>query len=49
LVWNNEKYTENNVLVYNPSIPADFNTLKEFKPDTGYQIRMLDKGEVDFG
>jgi len=41
------EYAKSGVLVYDTSIPARFNTLKQFKPDTGYQIKMRDKSEVN--
>ncbi len=43
------EYASNGVFVYDPTIPARFNSLKEFKPETGYQVKMKDVGEVDMG
>jgi len=42
-------YGADDVFVFDPKIPARFNSLKEFQPETGYQVKMKDVGEVDFG
>ena len=43
------EYGADDVFVYDPKIPARFNSLKEFKPNTGYQVKMLGEAKLSFG
>ena len=40
------EFGPDDVYVYDPSIPVRFNTLKQFKPDTGYMIKMFDNDKL---